>query len=274
MSPEIPSNDKPPTENNFQEFNKWLGLPLDKQGVEQLVLPFQLDVRDRIRQHKHVIINKFTGAAMTEVIPRILTEMMYVDKPYHKQFAFVIGIRMKLTIQIMESRIRDMISRHHPELIVNWNKTEAKLSMSSGHYFQGYPTENIDSIRGQDDLAFIFIDEAAFFPQLDQEKVFNAISRYDLKTNPHIVWNSTPNGPQGGYYQIWESARKRQNDYHQIKLPYTMGLGILLPPAKVEHEKKVNPRMFEQEYNNAFVAPIGAIMPQIEESVELDEVEL
>ena len=256
---------------NFQEFNKWLGLPLDKFGYEKLLLPFHIELRDRIRKHKHTIINKFTGAAMTEIIPRIMLEMMLLDQPYLKQFAFVTGIRMQLTVQIMESRIIPIIKRYHPDLIKKWNKVEAKLELKSGHYFQGYPTENIDSIRGQDDIYFIFIDEAPFFPQTDQERVFNAISRYDLKTDPYIDWNGTPNGPQGGYYNLWQGAIKNENDYDPILLPYTLGLGTLLDPAKVEEEKRLHPRMFEQEYNNKFVAPLGSIFPELVESSTLKE---
>ena len=208
---------------------------------------------------------------MTEVIPRIMLEMMLLDRPYHKQFAFVTGIRMKLTTQIMESRILPMIRRKHSDLITDWNKSEAKITLKTGHYFQGYPTENIDAIRGQDDIYFIFSDEAGFFPQVEQEKVFNAISRYDLKTNPFIVWNSTPNGPQGGYYNLWQGAIKNENDYDSILLPHTLGLGTLLDPKKAEEEKRNNPRMFEQEYNNKFIAPVGAIFPEIGESSTLNE---
>ncbi len=256
---------------DFQEFNKWLGLPLDVHGYEKLVLPFHIEVRDRIRKHKHTIINKFTGAAMTEIIPRIMLEMMLLDQPYLKQFAFVTGIRMQLTVQLMESRIIPTIKRKHPDLIQKWNKQEAKLELKTGHYFQGYPTENIDSIRGQDDIYFIFVDEAPFFPQTDQERVDNAITRYDLKTNPFINFNGTPNGPQGAYYGRWQGALKNENDYDPILLPYTLGLGTLLDPKKVEEEKRDNPRMFEQEYNNKFVSPIGALMPPIMESSGIPE---
>ncbi len=208
---------------------------------------------------------------MTEIIPRVMLEMMLVDKPYHKQFAVVTGIRMNLTTHIIETRIKNMIQRTHPELIADWNKTEARLELTTGHFFKGYPTQNIDALRGQDDLAFIFPDEGAFFPQTDQEQVFNVISRYDLKTDPFIVWNSTPNGQQGMFYKLWQDAIKKENDYNAITLNYKLGLGTLLDPIKVEEEKRLNPRMFDQEYNNQFIAPIGAMFPEITESNTLQE---
>lgn len=265
--------------NDFVKFNQWLGNPLDKadQPISE-VLPWHVDVRDRIRKHKHTIINKFTGAAMTEIIPRIMLEMMLTDfdpaRARLKQFAMITGVRMKLTQDEIEGRVLPMLERNHQDLVESYSKTEARIDLTNGRYIQGYPTMNVDAARGQDDLNFVFIDEAAFFQQTDQEKVYNVFSRYDLKTQPWIVWNSTPNGMTGNFWKIWSESLEGKNDYHRIELNYKLGLGSLLSQEEVDEARANSPRMFRQEYNCEFVAPEGAVMPDIHRSADVKEIPL
>lgn len=256
--------------DNFLEFNRWLGNPFHpKLRKDTDVFPFQVKLRDLIRKHRRVIVNKFTGAGGTEMIPRIFLEMMLADELPFKQYVIVNGLRMKFTEQVMQDRIKGIITKKHPELIKH--VTKDTIMLNNGTYFRGYPTEHIDTIRGQDDIMGIFIDEAAFFHSTAQEAVRTAIERYVLKTNPYIIWLSTPNGLQGAFYKLWTEATKKQNDYFPITIPYSNGIDSqLLEQTEIEKRKK--DRGFLQEYGNQFLAPPGAIMPPIrKEQITLKE---
>lgn len=200
--PNIPKND-------FVKFNRWLGNPFHpKLQKETDVFPFQVKLRDQIRKHRRVIVNKFTGAGGTEMIPRIFLEIMLTGEQPFKQVAIVSGLRMKFTEQLIQERVKEIITKKHPELIRH--SVKDTIILQNGTYFRGYPTDHIDAIRGQGDILEIFIDEAAFFNPNVQESLQTAIERYILKTNPYIIWLSTPNGIQGTFYRIWTDAEKKK----------------------------------------------------------------
>ncbi|MEX0657129.1 MAG: terminase family protein [Nitrosopumilaceae archaeon] len=253
--------------DDFDRFNEWLGLP-EKDGKEFQIFSYQHNLRDDIikGRNKHIVINKFAGAGATEIIPRIELEMMTtLDLPF-RQFAIVTGTRMNFTEQVIRNRIRPIITRNHPELIAR--TTSDTIELANGYYFKGYPTDHIDAIRGQDDLQFIFIDEAAFFHPNMQEDLRMAIERYDTKTQPFIVWVSTPNGPDGTFYQIFTDALSSRNDYKCYIWNYQLGLECrLLTKEEVDKKQKENPRLWRQELNNEFIAPLGAVLPPIDDLV-------
>ena len=252
---------------DFDKFNEWLGFP-EKDGKIYEIFPYQHNLRDDIikGRNKHIIVNKFAGAGATELVPRIELEMMTTLELPFKQFAIVTGTRMNFTQQVIRNRIRPIITKNHPELIAN--TTSDTIELINGYYFKGYPTDHIDAIRGQNDLQFIFIDEAAFFHPNMQEDLRMAIERYDTKTQPFIVWVSTPNGPDGVFYQIFTDALASRNDYKCYVWNYELGLeGGLLTKDEVEKKQKENPRLWRQELNNEFIAPLGAALPAIDDSV-------
>lgn len=256
--------------DDFDRFNDWLGLP-QKDGKEYQIFSYQHSLRDDIikGRHRHIIINKFTGAGATEIVPRIELEMMTTLELPFRQFAIVTGTRMNFTQQVIRTRIKPIIARNHPELIAQ--TTSDTIELANGCYFKGYPTDHIDAIRGQNDLQFIFIDEAAFFHQNMQEELRMAIERYDTKTQPFIVWVSTPNGPDGAFYQIFKDALASKNDYRCYIWNYELGLEYgLLTREEVEKKQKENPRLWRQELNNEFISPLGASMPPLDDSVISD----
>ena len=256
--------------DDFNKFNEWLGLP-QKEGREFSIFPYQHNLRDDIvkQKHKHIVINKFAGAGATELIPRIELELMLnYDLPY-RQFAIVTGTRMNFTEQVIRTRIKSIITRNHPELISK--STNDTIELINGYYFKGYPTDHIDAIRGQSDLQFIFIDEAAFFHPNMQEELRMAIERYDTKTQPWIAWNSTPNGPEGAFYQIFTDSLASKNDYRCYIWNYQLGLDCeLLTRKDVERKQQENPRLWRQELNNEFIAPVGAVLPPLDDTVISD----
>ena len=256
---------------DFERFNGWLGYPV-KEGREYPIFPYELDVRNRILKHRHTVINKFVGAGMTELIPRIMLDMMLnFDDLYYKEFAIISGTRMKFTIEIIKNRILPIIMRNHPE-IIQYKKNE-EIKLINGRFIRGYPTENLPAMHGADKLQFIFVDEAAFFHPNAQEQLMIALERNDTKSQPHIVLNSTPNGPEGAFYRTYLDAISLENDYDPITLNYTLGIGTIFTEKDleiIENKKTTSPRLFDQEYNNQFIAPLGAVMPPLDDTVISD----
>lgn len=252
----------PPEVKDTPSFNSWLGNPIHpKLHRETPFFPFQEKVARDIKEFKHVIINKFTGAGMTEIIPRIALELGIRERQFFKQIAIVTGTRMNFTEQVIKSRIKPVIDKKNKGIIKEYIK--ARIELINGIYIQGYPTDHIDTIRGQDDIFFIFIDEAAFFHPNLQEDLNMAIERYIIKTDPYIVWNSTPNGPEGVFYNKWIDSISLKNDYKNITIPYTEGLSSsLITTEQIEKAMKENPRLWRQEYDNQFIAPMGAVTEQ------------
>ena len=259
---------------DFKKFNEYLGLP-EKKGISYPMFQYQHDIREKILSNKHIIINKFTGAGMTETIPRICAEIMCTIGMDHNQVAVITGTNMAFTQEVMNTRIKALFTTNHPELINHKKTNKNIITLTNDYYFKGYPTDHIDVLRGQDDISLIFIDEAAFFHSNRQEELRIAVERYDSKTNPIIIWNSTPNGPQGAYYNIWENATKEENQHYiPITLNWKLGLDTIFTPEDItalNYTQKTNPRLFAQEYDNQFISPQGSMMPQLDESPELVE---
>ena len=246
--------------NDFAEFNKTIGLPI-KEAREYPVFPYQLETVDTILNNKHTVINKFVGAGMTEMIPRMMLWMMLtMPKLYYPQYAVITGTRMKFTTDVITNRILPLITRHNAD-IIDYHVNE-EIRLTNGTYIRGYPTENLSALHGQHDLQFIFVDEAAFFHPNTQEQMMIALERNDTKSQPWIVLNSTPNGPQGAFYDTYFDALASKNDYKPITLNWQLGVGTIFTQKDletIEAKKKLNPRLFAQEYNNEFIAPMGAL---------------
>jgi hypothetical protein len=245
---------------DFQEFNKWLGLP-EKLGKPMPLFDYQLAWHDDILRNKHVIINKFVGAGATEIIPRIMLEMILTKEDLAtKQFGIITGTRQKFTIDIIKNRILPIITKNHPEVIAS--HVNEQIMFTNGRYIRGFPTENLSALHGQHDLAFIFVDEAAFFHPNEQERLMIALERNDSKSQPHIVLVSTPNGPQGSFYETYMDALQSRNDYKAITTNYLVGRGRIwdeLDWEGIMFKKEHSPRLFAQEFNNEFIAPMGAL---------------
>lgn len=242
--------------------NHYLGLP-EKAGRQFPIFDWQMElIYKRLFRHRHLAINKFTGAGMTSISPRLFLDISYNHKPKYSQFAVVTGTNLSLAIQILQQFIKPVIDKKHPELIKSSIKEQ--IILSNDTYIKAYPTDHIDSLRGQKDLELVFVDEAAFFHPNQQEDIRMAIERNEGKTDPWVIYNSTPNGPTGVFYNIFNDALKSKNDYDPIMLNYTLGLQYdFLDRAKIAKMQRDNPRLFEQEFNNKFIQPMGSVMPDI-----------
>ncbi len=230
--------------DDFIAFNHWLGLPV-KDGREHPIYPYEVDYYSRVREHRLVVVNKATGIGITETTLRTMLHASLGWGLKNRRFCIVTGTNISLAKELL-NRLEAMISRRQGWL-VKARRSNALL-LYNGSIFHVYPAANIDAIRGLTDVAFILVDEAAFFRLRDQDRVREAIERYIAKTNPYIVWVSTPRGRVGAFYEIYKDAVDGKNGYHAITLPYTVALNTLLDEHYIEVQKRVKGRLFRQEY--------------------------
>lgn len=62
----------------------------------------------------------------------------------------------------------------------------------NGLHIEAYPYHHSDAMRGLKDVAFIFLDEADFFPPGQQQDALDVSERYIAKSNPWIVMGIDP----------------------------------------------------------------------------------
>ena len=74
-----------------------------------------------------------------------------------------------------------------------------------------------------------------------------------LKSNPWIVFVSTPNKP-GGFIESF--LNEPESKYYKLKLDYTAGLGKIYTAEEIA-EAKQDKTTFEREYNLKFLGQVG-----------------
>jgi len=260
--------------NDFVAFNDWLGNEFHpKKGMDTPPFSYQVKMRNLLREHRKLIVNKFTGAGGTPYGFRIFLEMCLADRMQLKQIAIVTGLSESFSRELVEERLKPIIEYRHPDLIKR--NIQGRLELTTGHYFKTYPSKRVKKIRGQKDLLGIFVDEDSFFDEGDQIELEFSIERYKLKTNPYILRVSTPNGNTGLYYRNFIDAQKRLNDYYPFIINYREGISnglFTLKEIEDELAKKGKLRMFAQEYDNQFLSPLGSIMiPVTDDQMTLEE---
>src|SRR6185437_1194760 len=130
------------------------------------------------------------------------------------------------------------------------------------------------SFRGLDDVISVFFTEAAHSGAIDDYPIYTALT--PLLANRDIgdlVFESTPNGKRGFYYDITMDAKSvpKKNHYHYIEVDYTEALKYgVLSKEYIERQKK-DPRVdFPQEYMCRFTTTKRAAIPEDEIQVITD----
>jgi hypothetical protein len=132
---------------------------------------------------------------------------------------------------------------------------------------EAFPSHHLDAMRGLQNVSFILLDEADFFPPGQQQDARDVSERYIAKSNPYIVMVSTPNAPEG----LFERIEKEPADtclYKRIFLDYTYGIGKIYTAEEIQKAKQ-SPS-FEREYNLKYLSKIGNVFhtKDIEAAIE------
>lgn len=244
-------------------FNHLVGLPT-KENVEKPIFDYQKLIYDSLLlpdfsnslkhdfKHKHLWIKKSTGLGVTEFFLRLMAWFSLRDNSYrNSQMCIVTGPNIDIAIKLIK-RLKIIFET---KLGITFANKETVLELN-GCTIEAFPSNHLDAYRSLDNPKFIFIDEADFFRNSEQEDVRHVSERYIAKSDPYIVMVSTPNAP-GGLFERIESEPEETCIYKRLKLDYTYGLDRIY--TKQEIEKARNSPSFEREYNLKYLGLIGNI---------------
>jgi hypothetical protein len=142
----------------------------------------------------------------------------------------VTGPRIELAITLID-RMNALF--HQGFLKFDTKETAIELN---GVYIEAYPSHHLDAMRGLNDVAFIYLDEADFFPPGQQQDARDVSERYIAKSNPWIAMVSTPNSPEGMFERI-EKEPANTCLYRRLFLDYTYGLGRIYTEEEIQAAK-------------------------------------
>lgn len=253
-------------DNTFGNCCFWhiIGLPekehlvgKDQNGNEILekrkhpMYDYEEEVFHELFKHRYIRIKKATGIGMTTFCLGLMTWLCLKDDSYKgAQMGIVTGPRIDLAIEEVE-RIVDLFrdTDYKPK------KSGAKIWIN-GCKIEAYPSHTFNSARGLDRCRFFFVDEADFFPPSQQETVRIVVERYEAKSHPFVVFNSTTYLPGGLYDQM---DREKNPRFKTIEMFYEKGLGKIYTEYEIE-QAKLMPG-FDMEYNGQYGIGVGNIFP-------------
>jgi late competence protein required for DNA uptake (superfamily II DNA/RNA helicase) len=122
---------------------------------------------DTLRSNKYVWIKKATGLGVTEFMLRYMAWLCLRDNSLRRQGAqmcIVTGPRIELAIGLI-ARLKGLFTNN---LLVTFDTKETVLELNGVH-IEAYPSHHLDAMRGLPNVSFIFLDEADFFPQGQQQ---------------------------------------------------------------------------------------------------------
>jgi hypothetical protein len=246
-------------------FNHIIGLP-QKDGIDKPLYDYEQIIFDNLvvnTDNKHLWIKKATGLGVSEFMLRFMAWLCFKDNALTgSQMCIVTGPRIDLAIAIID-RMKALF-RDKSLIVFDTKETVIELN---GVKIEAFPSHHLDAMRGLQNVSFILLDEADFFPPGQQQDARDVSERYIAKSNPYIVMVSTPNAPEG----LFERIEKESEDiclYKRLLLDYTYGIGKIYTAEEIEKAKQ-SPS-FEREYNLKYLGKIGNVFhtKDIEAAIE------
>jgi hypothetical protein len=246
-------------------FNHIIGLP-KKEGNDKPLYDYENIIYDTLQQHKYVWIKKATGLGVSEFMLRYMAWLCLKDNALSgSQMCIVTGPRIELAIALID-RKKGLFRNMTTHVAMTFDTKETVIELNNVKV-EAFPSHHLDAMRGLQNVSFILLDEADFFPPGQQQDARDVSERYIAKSNPYIVMVSTPNAPEG----LFERIEKESEDtclYKRIFLDYTYGIGKIYTAEEIEKTKQ-SPS-FEREYNLKYLGKIGNVFhtKDIEAAIE------
>jgi hypothetical protein len=242
-------------------FNHCIGLPR-KGGIERPLFDYQKITFDALfvpdsynpakdeAKHKHLWIKKATGLGITELMLRLMAWLCFKDDTYRgSQMCVVTGPRIETAIYLINRMKRLFKSK------IEFDTKETVIELN-GVRIEAFPSHHLDTMRGLDNVSFILLDEADFFPKSQQTEARHISERYIGKSDPYLVIVSTPNAP-GGLFDTMEREAESTCTYKRLQFDYTHGMGKIYSGTEIQKAKS-SPG-FEREYNLKYLGLIGNV---------------
>jgi hypothetical protein len=237
-------------------FNHIIGLP-QKEAIDKPLFSYEQIIYDTLQDHKHTWIKKATGLGVSEFMLRYMAWLCLKDNALAgSQMCIVTGPRIELSIALVD-RMKALFKTSHlgSSNIITFDTKETVVELNNVKV-EAFPSHHLDAMRGLQNVSFILLDEADFFPPGQQQDARDVSERYIAKSNPYIVMVSTPNAPDG----LFERIEKEAEDtclYKRLLLDYTYGLDKIYSREEIEQAKQ-SPS-FEREYNCKYLGKIGNV---------------
>ena len=177
-------------------FNHIIGLP-KKNDIERPIFDYEKIILDCLQSHSHIWIKKATGLGITEFMLRFMAWLCLKDNTLSgSEMCIVTGPRIGLAIGLIDRMKRLFYDKG---LVFDNKETVIELN---GVKIEAFPSHHLDAMRGLQNVSFILLDESDFFPPGQQQDARDVCERYIGKSNPYIVFVSTPNAPDGLFERI------------------------------------------------------------------------
>lgn len=192
--------------------HKYVKIAHPKRGLLPFVLyNYQRRCIKEYEQHRFNILSKFRQGGLTTVTVlwcmwrcmfKLDETIMVLSKSDREAIA---------AGEIVKRGLIELPNWLRPEM--DKNNDHQKLFTKTGCKLFFYTPE---AARGRS-ITYLVLDEAAFIPQMEKhwKAMFPTIS-----TGGHCICISTVNGVGNWYYDIFQGAKKDENDFHVIELDY------------------------------------------------------
>jgi hypothetical protein len=110
---------------------------------------------------------------------------------------------------------RDLVNALPKQAIESENKTDLQITLFNGAFVQLYSAENMDAIRGNNEITLVVLDECAYY---DVETLYGDVIEpmLGIKEGGRCILVSTPNSTNG-FYRMWVAAKEGMQDWEAFK---------------------------------------------------------
>jgi hypothetical protein len=245
---------------SWKEFNEKIGMPINtKTGLPTMIYLYEDELIEAYLKYRMVWVKKATGLGITEITNRFIAWLCTRDDEFRNNeidvsVVIFTGASTKLAIRIVD-RIKDLFK----ERIFTERET---IGYINGAKIEAFPSDSTKTARGLSPF-IVFVDEGDFFSRTEQKEVRVTAERYIIKTNPYIIFISTPNLPGGLYQQMEE---EEPSLYHKVFLHYSIGLrdGMYTHEEIDEGKRSAS---FEREYGLQYGVGSGNIFQGIDDVI-------
>jgi hypothetical protein len=265
-------------------FNHFIDLP--NKGLTELpIFDYELYIVAIFDTIKRVDILKSRGLGITELVLRYILWKICSGREWaYRMGAIITGIRLDPAVTLI-NRLKNFLEKVFP---ITFDTKQSEFILNDV-VVKAFPSRNsANTLRSYADFAFVIIDESDFFKLSDQIEIKHAAEGYFLKSQPLMVWISTPNQPGGIMENFRKQFMERPNtlskieandyqipltpdildtnvadtfyDYYHIELPYHIGLGKIYDPKLLAEERLKD--YFQREYMLQFGYGVGDLFTE------------
>lgn len=232
-------------------FNHIIGLP-QKNGKDTKIFDYEQEIEKYLKNYKNIWLKKARGLGITEFMLRYLSYLCVSTNQWRNWRAHIItGPR----IELAEEEIRRIKSLFTSKYVLT--HTAKDTINLNGVTIQAFPS-NALAMRGYDNVFWIMLDEADFFPPHQQLEARAVAEGYRIKSNPWIIMVSTPNR-RGGIYETIEKQPEEEHGYKKLEYLYQRGVGKIYDPKEIEQEQTKG--YFKREYMGLYDYDTGNFLP-------------